>query len=265
LCRVATPEDQQEWLAAAGRMTARELAREVRKVDRGARDPLDAEGEDEERVGVVLRLTPRARARWWSARQVANRVAGHPLSHGAFAEVLAAEALSGVPLDPALADHGGRRKAGEAGGAAGADGGSRRCSGGKGGMWIPDAEVAALERDLDSADAFELDRRLRRAVQMETRGLARVASLLSDVVAWGLHRDLGFRSVDTYAEERLGMAPSRARALLRIDRAGRACPPLRQAFAEGRVSGGRPIGSCRCCSSPVPRATARRGSGMPSA
>jgi hypothetical protein len=56
------------------------------------------------------------------------------------------------------------------------------------------------------------------------------------VVAWGLHRDLGFRSVDAYAEQRLGMAPSRARALLRIERAKRVCPPLREAFTSGRLS-----------------------------
>jgi hypothetical protein len=103
LCRVATPGDQEEWLARAGRLSARELAREVRAVDRRAREPLSlgSERDEEKRVGVVLRLTPRARARWWSARQVANRVAGHALSHGAFAEVLAAEVLSGVPLDRA--------------------------------------------------------------------------------------------------------------------------------------------------------------------
>jgi hypothetical protein len=103
LCRVATPDDQEEWLARAGRLSARELAREVRGVDRRAREPLSlgSERDEEKRVGVVLRLTPRARARWWSARQVANRVAGHALSHGTFAEVLAAEVLSGVPLDRA--------------------------------------------------------------------------------------------------------------------------------------------------------------------
>jgi len=61
---------------------------------------------------------------------------------------------------------------------------------------VPYAEIAALERDLESADAFELDRRLRLAVKMEARGLACVASLLADVVTWGLHGDLGFRSVD---------------------------------------------------------------------
>src|SRR2546427_557677 len=84
--------------ALAPRLTGRELAREVRAVDRRAREPLgmNPASDDEKRVGVVLRLTPRARARWWSARQVANRVAGHVLSHGAFAEVLTAEVLSGV-------------------------------------------------------------------------------------------------------------------------------------------------------------------------
>src|SRR4030095_9594767 len=73
-------------------------------------------------------------------------------------------------------------------------------------------------------------------VESESRGLARVAALLTDVVVWGLHRDLGFRSVDGYAEDRLGMAPSRARALLRIERAARVCAPLREAFGEGHLS-----------------------------
>ncbi len=238
LCRVAKTEDQQQWLALAARLTARELAREVRAVDRRSREPLslDSECEDGKRVGVVLRLTPRARARWWSARQVANRVAGHALSHGAFAEVLAAEVLSGVPLDAACeaasASEPHQEKISDPGGPSPIL--QRR--GPPGSPLPPDPEIAALEQDLDDCDAFELDRRLRRAVQMEARTDARVASLLSDVVTWGLHGDLGYRSVDTYAEERLGMAPSRARALLRIERAAGVCPPLRDAFADGRLS-----------------------------
>jgi hypothetical protein len=242
LCRVATAEDQPEWLALAARLTARELAREVRAVDRRAREPLslDSERDDEKRVGVVLRLTPRARARWWSARQVANRVAGHVLSHGAFAEVLAAEVLSGVPLDGAgeaagestTHDEHDDEKVSDTGGPSPVP--QRR---GPPVSPLPcDPEVAALEQGLEDCDAFELDRRLRRAVDLEARGHARVASLLSDVVIWGLHRDLGYRSVDSYAEERLAMAPSRARALLRIERAARVCPPLREAFTKGRLS-----------------------------
>src|SRR5436309_1799706 len=41
LCRVARPEDEQVWLAAAGHLTARALAREVRAVDRCAREAED--------------------------------------------------------------------------------------------------------------------------------------------------------------------------------------------------------------------------------
>jgi hypothetical protein len=39
----------------------------------------------------------------------------------------------------------------------------------------PPAFVAALTRDLDTADAFELDARLCRAVRLETHRLARLA------------------------------------------------------------------------------------------
>jgi hypothetical protein len=89
--------------------------------------------------------------------------------------------------------------------------------------------VRELEHDLDTADAFELDARLRRAVRLEARRLARVAVLLE---WWGA----GHLGLDTYAQERLGMAPSRARALLRIARTARRCPELRAAFESGRIS-----------------------------
>jgi hypothetical protein len=234
LCRVATPEDQEHWLALAKSLTARALAREVRAVDRRACEPIGLEEEDgDRRVGIVLRLTPRARARWWSARQVANRVAAHALSHSAFAEVLAAEVLSGVPVDdaaqvdPIQPDPSDRAEP-RGTGAPAAIAAARFAS--------SSPEIDALERDVDTADAFELDRRLRWAIERKARSLARIASLLSDIVAWGLFRDLGFRSVDTYAEDRLGMAASRARALLRIERAARACAPLRAAFSTGQLS-----------------------------
>jgi hypothetical protein len=63
----------------------------------------DEDEDDERRVGVVLRCSPHVRARWWHARQVANRVAGHTLSAAAFVEALTGEVLSAVPLDGALA------------------------------------------------------------------------------------------------------------------------------------------------------------------
>jgi hypothetical protein len=100
----------------------------------------------------------------------------------------------------------------------------------------PPPFVVDLTRDLDTADAFELDARLCRAVRLETRQLAQLAGCLERAVAHGLPRALGFASLDAYAEERLAMAPSRARALLRVARAESECPPLRKAFGAGRLS-----------------------------
>jgi hypothetical protein len=233
LCRVARPEDEHTWLALASRTTARALAREVRAVDRRAGESdLEVDGGDIARIGVVVRSTPAVRARWWRARQLANRVAGHALSGEAFAEALAAEVCSAVPLEHEvdLSQRVPRDAADRESDDSDSDGvgasASERAS----------PFTADLERDLDMADAFELDVRLRRALRLEARRLARVAWLLEEVVARRAHGVRGSGGLDRYARERLRMAPSRARALLRIARAARVCPPLHDAFAAGRVS-----------------------------
>jgi hypothetical protein len=227
LCRVAEPDDQRAWLRVAARLPARALAREVRAFDRCS-DAAATLRESDERVGVVVHCTPAARAQWWHARQIANRVAGHALSHEAFAEALAAEVWSALPLDAASGDA--KRVPDHAGS-------SDRACAPAGSPVSPGAErpmppfAAWLERDLDRADAFELDARLRRGSRLEAQRLARVAALLESTVASGRHR-----SLDAYAEEHLDMAPSRARALLRIARASRRCPELGAAFGSGRIS-----------------------------
>jgi len=232
LCRVAKPEDERDWLAWASRTTASTLAREVRAVDRCAREAESGpEPEGDARVGVVLPCTPGVRAKWWRARQLANRVAGHALSGEAFAEALAAEVGSAVPLEEEVAL-------------------SKRVPRDANGRGLATSHSAApppapepvspfaadLERDLDTADVFELDARLCRALRLEAGRLARVAGWLEQVVAQRLYCRFGYGGLDRYAEERLGMAPSRARALLRIARAARVCPPLYDAFATGRIS-----------------------------
>jgi hypothetical protein len=45
-----------------------------------------------------------------------------------------------------------------------------------------------------------------------------------------------YTTLAVFARERLGMSPRKARALLRLERAGDACPALRRAFREGRLS-----------------------------
>ncbi len=240
LCRVARREDEREWLAFASKLDTRQLAREVRAVDACARGAADATAdEDDHCVGVVLRCTPLARARWWHARQVANRVAGRSLSPGNFAEALAAEVASAVPIEGGLStaaidpSEASFVEASRCAGSPPSRSSRRLCAGS---APVAFAWTAELERGLESADAFELDARLRRALRAEARRLAEVATGLADVVARGLHRHLGFRSVDSYAEGRLGIAPSRARALLRIARAAARCPELGDAFRAGRIS-----------------------------
>ncbi len=78
--------------------------------------------------------------------------------------------------------------------------------------------------------------RLRRAAALERSFLARVAPLLLELAATRAYRDVGCRSFDEYARERLGMAPRKARTLLRVQRACRASLPLRKAWRAGALS-----------------------------
>ncbi len=242
LCRVAQPDDEREWLARASRLTASALAREVRQVDRRAREAsagIGAPEEDDERsVGVIVRCTPSVRARWWHARQVANRVAGHTLSAGAFLEAVTAEVISAVGFQgessndsksapPAMSHEDFELSRADA---------KRVPPQAPLQPGPPPPFITSLTHDIENADPFELDARLRRAVRRETRRLAHLAARLEQAVVLGLPRAMGFASLDIYAEERLGIAASRARALLRVSRAASECPPLRKAFATGRLS-----------------------------
>jgi len=98
------------------------------------------------------------------------------------------------------------------------------------------AFVAALLNGLEEASPRELDARLRRAARLEQGAAARLgAELLALATSRGF-RDLGYGSLDAYASERLGMAPSRAKALLAIERACELSPALRAGWREGRLS-----------------------------
>jgi len=98
------------------------------------------------------------------------------------------------------------------------------------------AFVAALLKGLEEAPPRELDARLGRAVRLEQGAAARLgAELLAMATSRGF-RDLGYGSLDAYARERLGMAPSRAKALLAIERGCELSPALRAGWREGRLS-----------------------------
>jgi len=220
IARVATPEDEARWLAFAQTRTARALATEVRAVDagsveRGGVSP--GEADEVPGVGVVVRCTPEVHAKWHLAWRLARRVAGEPLPLWACMEAVVAEVLSALPLDPgAVGD---------------AEPGP------------PPAPTRARARRIPpvpgegaAEDPFDLDARLRRVVAREQRLEARMGPLLLRVADARLYRRRGNANLDDYARERLGLSPRKARALLRIERAARRCPALRQAYRTGRLS-----------------------------
>jgi hypothetical protein len=94
----------------------------------------------------------------------------------------------------------------------------------------PPAFLAALTERLDTADAFELDARLRRAVALEQRLESELGQHLLEVV------DSGVRSMEAYAREQLGISPRKARGLLRIARVAAVVPELHAAWSAGRLS-----------------------------
>jgi hypothetical protein len=100
----------------------------------------------------------------------------------------------------------------------------------------PEPFLESLVDGLESADAFELDARLRRALCLEQHHLTQIGPWLLVVASERLFRDLGYRSFDGYAREELGMAPSRARALLRLERLTLVSPAFREAWRAGRIS-----------------------------
>jgi hypothetical protein len=227
-------------------MTARALAREVRAVDARSLEAgveTDEDGVDEApRETVWLRVTPRVRARWSRARLLACRVAGETLSQAAVAEQVAAEVVSafGLDVDPGftpssarvakpstLPEHGPVHEA--------------RASVREGPPASPlalPAFLAPLVENLESADAFELDARLRRALRIEQRLLAEMGPLLLELARCRGYREYQCSSLAAFARELLGMSPRKAQALLRLERASGICPALGEAYRIGRLSWG---------------------------
>jgi hypothetical protein len=237
LCRVATPQDEGLWLAAAGRLSAAALAREVRAIDvssleAGALDPL----EDEPGEREVLRVrTPRqVKAKWGYLKRTLQCVAGERLPTETCVELVAAEVLSAIRLevDPAALPPLARQVHSDVEGPEL----DTEPAPTPAVPTPPSPFVEALVAGLEDAEPRELDARLRRAAALEQGLLARIGPLVLALVAARGHFQLGFRSFDSYARERLAISPRKARALLRLERACALAPALGQAWRSGRIS-----------------------------
>jgi hypothetical protein len=240
LARVATAQDVEEWMARAAAMPTRRLEQEVRERARGP-DPLDRETDAEPTALLRLRCTPAVRETWSVVREVSQRVAGERLSAEETLEWVLAEVASAVRVDaerfagwdgPSLrGDHTGPdpdspQSRGQAG-----TGPARRSD--------PRAlppDVVALAAGLEQADAFDLDRRLRSAVHLEQTLDAAMAPLLRRVTSSEFEWNDDWCRLATLARDHLGISPSKARSLVRLERAGDVCRELRDAYRSGRIS-----------------------------
>ncbi len=237
LCRVATSEDEAHWLAAAGRLSAARLAREVRAIDVGALEAGGADPADDEpgeREVLRVRAPRHVKGRWGAVKCMLRRVTGEWLPTETCVELVAAEVLSAIRLevDPAALPPLAHRVRSSMADLelvpepAPAPAGPR----------LPSPFVEALVARLEDADPRELDARLCRAAALEQGLLAQVGPLLLAFALARGHFDFGFRSLDAYARERLGISPRKARALLRVERACALAPAFGEAWRSGRIT-----------------------------
>jgi hypothetical protein len=102
-----------------------------------------------------------------------------------------------------------------------------------------DPWLASLLEGIDEADACELDARLRRTLESEQRLHAQMGPLLLAVARGRLYRATGCSSLGEFAREWLGMSPSKADALVRLERACQIAPPLARPTARAGSPGRR--------------------------
>jgi hypothetical protein len=164
-------------------------------------------------------------AKFHRVRQVARRVTGEALPTWACMEAVAAEVLSALPdaAGETSEDEGPHPAPVRVANACATEGLPSDLSGvafSPAATEIP-PHVRALLTGLESADAFELDARLRQAVALEQRIDAEMAPLLR---------------ASPHLGAAFGVSPRKLRALVRLDRVGDRCPALREAFQEARLS-----------------------------
>jgi hypothetical protein len=247
LARLASVDEIEAWLPLAAKHTAASLDREVRRIAHCAESLCD--DDHEPREPVALAVTPRVRGKWHYAQSLGRQTAGFHASPAVVAEMIAAEVLSALETDESF-------RAGDpedARLALRAEAGAQEWTGAAESQadpaqWLASddgarsTDRAALERladGLDTADAHELDRRLRDWIGREQRLDAEIGARLSPLARRHAYRALGFPSLDAYARERLGLDPAKARALLRLERTVANAPELGRAYRSGTLSWGR--------------------------
>jgi hypothetical protein len=236
IVEAATTATEERWLSLARSRTVRALDALRKKESRASADPSDddAEIDGEPRARFRLSCPRRVRSSWRRAVELARRMSGEDVPVWQAAEAIAAEALSAIEpdvgsLEP-LASRSERTVDPEE------DPCGARCL-----DWsviedlLPDP-VERLGQDVDGADPFELDARMRavlRSLQRIDWQLGRLLRLFLDM---RLHRMMGFESAERYLRERIGMCDRKGRALVGLERKSARAPELTAAYRSGEIS-----------------------------
>ncbi|MHC4472868.1 MAG: HNH endonuclease, partial [Planctomycetota bacterium] len=215
---------EEAWTAAAMSMTLRDLDARVRAAGREPETglfPVET---------LVLAMTPAQQDRLDAAIEVAREVIGHGAPRWQCLEAICMEWLGafgghapeGEPEPPLDCD---RRDRAE-----------------------PLArQLAAIEEaadvveptglgDVGSLDAWTLDARARRLLEARRGFDEPFGRLLARAVRTKLHRVLGYRTLEEYCRERLGMSPRTVRQRVWLERRMGALPELREALSAGRLT-----------------------------
>jgi hypothetical protein len=224
LTAVATRDDEGRWLVVSRSVSVETLAATIdRRHELG--DAARAESDDEDAIdgepAVATRIAcpSRVRALWRRACELASRLTGGAIATWQAAEAIAAEAIAGRPP--------GARLPGDAGakGQRAMDPIVRRA-----------ATLPGLTARSPAFDPVDLDARLIDAVQALRTLEPRLGRLLRPLVEQRLYRELGFRSLEAYVRERVGISLRKAQALVRIDRTVRRTRPFADAYDAGTLS-----------------------------
>jgi hypothetical protein len=271
LAEVAVPADDAQWLERARTQTVEGLVALVGAMRGGRGAPTPTEDdflEDEPSARLRIACPGRVRVLWRHTLELARRAAGEPLPTWGAAELIAAEGIAGRPAGMSVGDRvlrvwlrlTRRRSRGRTGEADAGRGAVAPCAtkpapradaARAGNAVTPDAiaveapsvvdEVvenppADLVADVSDLDAFALDARLREAMQAIRTAEPQIGRHLRLLVDHHLYRALGFRSVDAYVRECLGISPRKAWALIKVEKTARRTPEFGEAYARGTLS-----------------------------
>ncbi len=266
------PATEDHWLSLARGRTVRALEALREAATHGVEAESASDEDDsidsEPRLRFRMSCPRRVSSSWRRALELAERMAGEALPAWRAAEAIAAEALSAMDGTSALIDPPtvasreiGDRSTEPAGVEVSSEAETRDAFGDLDWSAIDETipePVEDLSRSLEAVDAFGLDdrmRRVHRSMHHVDRQLGRLLRLFIDM---RLHRLMGFDSASRYVRERLGMSPSKGRALIHLERQTAKVPELASAYRDGEISWVRTLALLPVAGEPHARAWVER-------